>query len=561
LGVRRWILPLLILLIGSAFRFYALVQDARFHPDEALFATFARKAAVNGDWLLHGSLDKTPLSIYANAVSMMLIGVRPLPNGVLTLDVHMGEFAARVPGTFASILLIAVMYALAKRLYGKEFLRTRRALSLQHTPLIAMFLMAVSPYVLAFSATAFTDGLMLLNIALALWMATRGRWLWAGVWLALGYASKQQALFYVPLVTAVGWVQASWNWTTIARTNPKTDRLRKPLEGTYINFNLFRGLPNFFIAGCFERPAALKIMQFTLPLILFFALLAIWDAARAQDTSLWTLAVANNDPGRLIFPDEALPRLRIWGNYAANLIGSPWLTALLSGTGLLGLFWHLRTSSRTRSTRIDLILLLYILGYMLIHWLVALPTHDRYLLPILPPVILLVARGLAQIFKGVSQRLEDSKTQRLRNFFVPLCLCVLVLGFLPSALDALEGRLPVGGDRGERDGIDQLGAYLDSKPLGTIIYDHWLGWELGYYLGTWSNKRLTYYPNAGALSADAAAQPDPAPRYFPVPARAAIEPWLDQLAGAGFKIYEDYRSLRFIVYRLIPPSALTAQAK
>ena len=117
-----------------------------------------------------------------------------------------------------------------------------------------------------------------------------------------------------------------------------------------------------------------------------------------------------------------------------------------------------------------------------------------------------------------------------------------------------EGRIDVGGDRGEHQGIDQLGAYLNSKPLGTIVYDHWLGWELGYYLGTWSNKRLTYYPNASALAADAAAQSDPAPRYFPAPARAALDPWLGQLAAAGFKISRDYRTQSFVVYRLIPPS-------
>jgi 4-amino-4-deoxy-L-arabinose transferase-like glycosyltransferase len=489
------VLPLLILLIGAAFRFHALAQDARFHPDEALFATFARKAAVNGDWLLRGSLDKTPLSIYAQALSMMLVGARPLPDGVLTLDVHAGEFAARLPGTFASILLIAVTFALTKRLYG------------YNPACIAAFLIALSPYALAFSATAFTDGLMLLCIVLALWMATRERWLWVGIWLALGYASKQQALFYVPLVIAIG-------WTVRAR---------------YI-------------------VSLRNMILFALPIILCFALLTIWDASRAQDTSLWTLAVANNDPGRLINIDQAIPRLQIWAHYAAYLLGSPLLTALLLPIGLLSVLHQIIRSPRARIARIDLILLLYILSYMLLHWLVALPTHDRYLLPILPPLILLVARGFDALAQIVGARYIVSSPK----FSVPLLLCFSALCFFPSAIDATQSRLPMGGDRGEHDGIDQLSAYLESKPLGTIIYDHWLGWELGYYLGTWSNKRLTYYPNAHALAADAAAQSDPAPRYFPAPSRAAVELWLSELASVGFQIYEDYRSEGFIVYRLIP---------
>src|SRR5262245_39810657 len=134
---------ILILFVGSALRFQALARDVRFHPDEALFATFARSTAVNGDWLLHGNLDKTPLSIYAIAFSMNLFGITTLPNGVLTLDVHAGEFAARVPSTLASILMMAVMYAVAKRLYG-------RLSAANLTPLIAMMLSAISPFFLAF---------------------------------------------------------------------------------------------------------------------------------------------------------------------------------------------------------------------------------------------------------------------------------------------------------------------------------------------------------------------------------------------------------------------------
>ncbi|MBZ0303039.1 MAG: glycosyltransferase family 39 protein, partial [Anaerolineae bacterium] len=188
---------LLILLLAAGLRFHALGQDTRFHPDEALFATFARGAAVNGDWLLHGVLDKPPLTIYADALSMMVVGVTTLPDGVLTLDAHRGEFAARLPGTLASLVLVAVMFPLTRRLYPRAGV---------FPALAAMLLMALSPYALAFSATAFTDGLMLLCLALALWMSAAGRWGWAGFWLAVGFGCKQQALLYVPLVAAVLWI-------------------------------------------------------------------------------------------------------------------------------------------------------------------------------------------------------------------------------------------------------------------------------------------------------------------------------------------------------------------
>jgi 4-amino-4-deoxy-L-arabinose transferase-like glycosyltransferase len=500
----RWSWPLLILIIGAAFRFHGLGYDTRFHPDEALFATFARNATINGDWLLHGPLDKPPLTIYAQALSMMLIGARPLENGVLTLDVHAGEFAARVPGTLASMLLMAVMYALAKRSYG------------HHVALIAILLTAFSPYLLAFSATSFTDNLMMLFITLALWLASRERWLWAGLWLALGYASKQQALLYIPLLIMIAGIQSIGD-------------LKSPVK------------------------IISKLIRFSLPIFACFVLLAIWDSARMQESSIWTLALANNDPSGLIHVDAALPRLLIWVRYAGHFFGSAWLTALLLGMGLIGLVWKIGAVPFRRSARIDLILLVYSVGYFLLHWLVAVPTHDRYLLPLLPPLILLVARGLNQIQKNVSPRFRETENQRLFIFSVPLSLCISAILFFSSALNATQSRIDVGGDRGQHQGIDLLGAYLDSKPLGTIVYDHWLGWELGYYLGTWSNKRLTYYPNAGALTADAIIQTDPAPRYFPAPARAALDPWLGQLAAAGFKIALEYRTQYFVVYRLIPP--------
>ncbi|MEO8609668.1 MAG: glycosyltransferase family 39 protein [Chloroflexota bacterium] len=516
--LKRYSLAILFLLLGVGLRFHALAYDARFHPDEALFATFARKAAVNGDWMLHGPLDKTPLSIYAEAISMMLVGARPLTNGVLTLDARTGELAARVPGTFASILLVAVMYALARGLYRKSN-RARQAVPLQMA-VIAAFLMAVSPYALAFSATAFTDGLMLLFIVLALWMESRGKWLWAGIWLALGFACKQQALFYVPLVVGVGWI--------IPSPQPPP---RYPERGRSIGFS---------------------ILRLVLPIVICLGVLAVWDGARAQDTSLWALAVANNDPGRLIYPEQALFRLQTWISYAVNFAGTGWMTAILGGVAAIGVALRMKHWRRDRTAWIDVILAAYIVVYGLFHWLVALPTHDRYLLPVLPLVILLMARGIEKIIKDVSQRNRGTEEQRKR-LFIFVSLSIIGICFLAAAWGATEGRINVGGDRGEHAGIDRLGAYLDSKPLGTIVYDHWLGWELGYYLGTWSDKRLTYYPSPDALAADAVAQDDPAPRYFPVPRGVAVDAWLNRLTQAGFGIARDYESQKFVVYRLMPP--------
>jgi hypothetical protein len=50
----------LIILMGALFLIRGMTTSERLHADEAYFLTFARNAAVNGDWLLSGALDKPP---------------------------------------------------------------------------------------------------------------------------------------------------------------------------------------------------------------------------------------------------------------------------------------------------------------------------------------------------------------------------------------------------------------------------------------------------------------------------------------------------------------------
>ena len=71
------------MLLACTLQFNQLGRDQRFHPDEAHFMTFARDAAVKGEWLLPGALDKPPLSIYLSALSMVGVGVTTDSDGVL----------------------------------------------------------------------------------------------------------------------------------------------------------------------------------------------------------------------------------------------------------------------------------------------------------------------------------------------------------------------------------------------------------------------------------------------------------------------------------------------
>ncbi len=483
----RLLMPLLIVLASASIQFHALVQDVRFYPDEALFSTFARNAALNGDWLLHGDLDKPPLSIYASALSMNFVAAR-VQNGVLDFDARMGEFAARIRGGLANVVLAATIYVLALRLYGKRSLAGWAAL-----------FVALSPYSAIYGATAYTDSLMLCCAALAVLLAAKGNWLWSGVWMTLAFASKQQALYLLPLVWALGWV----------------------MHGVTIR----------------------RIAVFLAPLAAGVVILLGWDGLRGQVTGLFALAAANNNPARLIRSDEVMPRLTTWLNYGRTLIGTP--TIVLSIAALLMAVARIRREARQRDALIDLLLLVYLLAYLLTHWLVAFNVYPRYLLPLLIPAALLAARAVEWLWAWLLPRLSAQEGTVLA--------AALVLTMFVGGRSAGESRADFSEDGNDYSGIIALADTLNSETLGAVVYDHWLGWELGYYMGQWTDKRRVYYPTPEALVADALTLDDPAPRYLVAPTREPLDPWLEALQKAGFSVEKTYQQQGMVVYKLMPP--------
>lgn len=459
-----------VLLLGAALRLSALARPVTLHPDEAFFSTFARAAAVNGDWLLPGPLDKPPLALYANALAQVFAGE--------------GTLAARLPGTLAGIVLTAAVYWLARLLYGGA-----------GVPLLAALLAALSPLAVSYSASAFTDLPMLALGALALATAAGGRWRASGLLLGLAFASKHQAIYYLPLCLALGWPVSRLNGRSLLR---------------------FAGGLGAALVG-----------------------LLLWDAARGG-TSTFALAAANNDPARLVELAELAPRLAAWGDHARQLFGPA--GALLIP---LALAVSVRSLAQRCSpgARAEAALLAFALGYVLLHWLVAFNVYERYLLLLLPPVCLLAARGLARA----------ADTVRLPPSVRLIGAGALALALLPAALSAAAGQGPLDAERARYDGIELLAAHLNSKPVATVIYDRWLGWELGYYMGQWHDKRRVYYPTPELLAAGALALPEQGTRYFPVPADQPVNEWLAALRAAGFAVEVDLRLPRFVVYALCPP--------
>ena len=475
--LRRLTAGAAIVLLASLLQFNLLTDDTRFLPDEAFFMTFARGAAVKGDWLLPGSLDKPPLSIYLSALSMTAVGISADAAGVLQLEAQAGEFAGRLPNVMLALLFTALMMRLAWQRY--------RDLT---SAIFAGLLSAASPYLTAFGASAFTDMSLLFFGLAACYFAGGRRWTPAGLALGLAFWSKQQAIFVAVFLAVM----------------------------------LIR-----------ERAGIRAWLRFALPLGATLLALLAWDAARPE-ASIFAQAAANNAPDQLLAPPgDWLERLAQWLTSAAWLLGPPAIAPLL----LLGA--ALAAIKRPGLFASDAGLLAALCIYLAVHVVFRFNLYERYLLLMLPLLILPVARGLAALSEVFAGR-------RLR--------LVIWGAVLLGAAGTFNGHTPLSVGRATYAGIDELAEHLNGKPVATVLYDRWLGWQLDYYLGPWHDKRRVYHPSPEALVADALSLDETGPRYFAAPISKPYQHWIDALRDAGFAVAVDYRSDRYLTFRLLPPN-------
>ncbi len=330
-----------ILLVATLLTVLAWERSARWHPDEALYMSVARAAAVQGDWGLLGvPVDKPPLTFYVNALALASMGVDTNPAGVLDLDVRKGEFVGRVQASLASVLLVAVGIRLGNALLGSRV-----------GALMTGWLIALSPLRTAFAPTAFTDLPMLLLATASLALAAERRWITCGLVFGLSLAAKPQSIFYLPLIVGIALIRADL-------------RLR-------------------------------DLYRFGLVLLMVIALLWAWDQARVAQgaTASWALGAVNYTPTHITPPLDYGTRWRAWWATVGYTFGRSWLTALLvAGTALLAV----DRASRRRGP-VYALLWGWVLAFGAAHLLLTLNLHDRNQIVLLPVLALLVAASLVTL--------------------------------------------------------------------------------------------------------------------------------------------------------------------
>jgi hypothetical protein len=208
-------------------------------------------------------------------------------------------------------------------------------------------------------------------------------------------------------------------------------------------------------------------------------------------------------------------------------------TALLPVLGALTWIW--RTRHKGAWFRQPSVLLTgWALAYFAAHVVLPFNLYERYALPALLVLTVPAAWGIAQLSRG-----------RNRTTLPTL----LVVGLL--VIPTYQPTTP----RDRDDNLIHLGAFINAQGLGTIVYNRWLGWEMGYYLGAWSDKRMVYYPTPQDLADDAPRNPDRAPRLFIAPRWAwpQAPDWLAAVESVGFTVAPAYDNWGYAAWWLTPP--------
>jgi hypothetical protein len=274
-----------------------------------------------------------------------------------------------------------------------------------------------------------------------------------------------------------------------------------------------------------------------------------WDAARIAQgaTSFWQMGVVGYGGLRLIWPQELLPRLQGWLELTGYLFASPMINGLLLvGVPVLVSIGIVRHPG-ARHSFADILLASFVLSYLLFHWLVALPIWDRYLLPVVPILAVLLGR----VGRGTASRLSF-----LSSHWRIAAVGLLLVGFLSvPAFQASASRYPIGQERVAYEGIEDVVSFLARLPEGSVVYHHWLGWQFHYAL--WDAPvYLAYWPNPAWLVQDVEVFGGRGPRYIVFPeweSSARVKHHLDAIGYGLDAVSTAARSngeRSFTVYRL-----------
>ncbi|MBN1219215.1 MAG: glycosyltransferase family 39 protein [Anaerolineae bacterium] len=436
-GTTRWWLSLGVglAMLSAVLLPLPLLASQRFHHDEALYATWALQIASGKNPLLTQiPIDKPPLFLYVVAGFLGWLGPT--------------ETAARLPSLLATCLTVGLVFWLGKKMYGYG------------VGLLAAWLVALSPFTIMFAPTAFTDPMLVTLVLAGCLAAVHGRTVWAGLFLGLAIATKQQGVFFVPLAFAL--------LILGVRSN----------AGDQGSNNAHYVWRNFLLAT-------------TLSLLPVF----LWDLARNQSPGFWQLSVINYgglETTTADFGERWQGFIHLLGYATASpilntIFGAGLPLTLVSGAYQIMNHQNSSVPGRQRfEVYYDWILSLFTVTFLLVHSLLSFQVWDRYLLGLIPILALLLVRVLLLPWSILKHSWLDYQPQYLptaRLIVVLALIGLLTLTLAHPVQDAVNGRYPLGSNSRALSGIEQIVAYLQGQTnADTTLYHHWLGTHWRFYL-------------------------------------------------------------------------------
>ena len=489
LRARKYVAALTIVTSTGLLLRLPLLARFPFREDEAIYAFWAIEA-WHDPLFLSVWPDKPPLFIWLLSATFSLFGP--------------GEASARALNISISLLTIAMVAAMARRLWG------RRA------GIVAALALALNPFAISFAPTAFTDPLLVLAGSLAAYMAICKRPFWAGFWLGVAVMTKQQGLLYLPLVA--GFTIYDLRFTNGGKAIGKVtihspvgfDRL-SPRGGEWLLIK--------------------SLLHFGFGLALIILPILYWDSLRwSVAPSPWDLSIRNYGTLGLLPPSQWIDRILDWSQLIWYLTSSwfvwGWLLLALPVQWILKIgprdaqrgrattkIWtqsarRTHRGHREKQGRIStdpnpphpftlsschlVTFFLWSIAFLILHIVTTLQPWDRYLLPLAPVLALFIGHLVSRV----------SRLLPTPQFAIVGAILMLLL--LPPALEAADGQLPIGADHGAYEGLREAVAWVQQEAgeengRSSILYHRVLGWHHQFYFDEQIRAhkvQLRWFPNS-----------------------------------------------------------------
>ncbi len=501
------------------------------HPlreDEALYSYWARLISSGRDVMLERvAVDKPPFFLYALARWFDWFGP--------------SDASGRSLNLLISFITMLLTWLLARRLFGSRAGRWA----------LAMF--TLSPFSISFASTVYTDPLLTMWIALALLLASWRLGLLAGLALGMGFATKQNALLFIPLIL-LALPRGRWprpmNRHYAAIREKAGPASRKALQiGYWLTPLLLAALGFWYIWFKVWQWDGWRILPAEIP--------DFWTQSWHSYGGL-TWVSASEWPARL---DEWAQVWRWWGGGVAGTV----VVLGLSAIAVIAAMRRMRLKRNALAPEAaqpaagplcaecwTLLFALFIIGYLALHFFFSFQAWDRYLLPLTPLSAMLTAEGALILWR---------RARAWPALWRWGAAALLIIPLLLGAGRAATARIPIGGDHGAYDGLLAVADYLreNTPAYHGVVYQRWLGWQWDWYL--WDGPPRQYWADPAALIDDLSFDRYGYIRFVVFPGwRLDEKPALDAaLAALGLRLEERLRvqdaatgETKFVVYEIEP---------